>query len=103
MVAVGYGSDSIRANSYHHQAVDRVGNGLRVVGRTADGLVEALEGDGNAFLLGVQWHPEMSWKAFPEHHTVFRLLVNAAEAHLMASLGDIEGTRLPSATASGAD
>ena len=43
--------------SAHHQAVGRVGDGLRVVGRAADGTVEAVEHD-SAPILGVQWHPE---------------------------------------------
>jgi len=45
------------ASCHHHQAVDKLGDGLRVVGRAADGIVEALELDG-AFMLAVQWHPE---------------------------------------------
>ena len=45
--------------SHHHQGVDRVGEGLMVTGTaTIDGLPEALELPGNAFVLGVQWHPE---------------------------------------------
>jgi len=45
--------------SHHHQGVDRVGEGLVVTGTaTIDGLPEALELPGNAFVLGVQWHPE---------------------------------------------
>jgi putative glutamine amidotransferase len=47
-------------NSRHHQAVERVAPGLRVVARAADGVIEGLEpetADGR-FLLGVQWHPE---------------------------------------------
>lgn len=44
-------------NSWHHQAVDRCGTGLVVTGRTADGVVEAVELPGAA-VLGVQWHPE---------------------------------------------
>ena len=43
-------------NSFHHQAVDQVGDGLRVVGRAPDGTIEAIEGDG--FVVGVQWHAE---------------------------------------------
>ncbi|MDY0815825.1 gamma-glutamyl-gamma-aminobutyrate hydrolase family protein [Kitasatospora purpeofusca] len=43
---------------YHHQAVDRLGRGLRPTARGADGTVEALELDGRRFALGVQWHPE---------------------------------------------
>ncbi|HKG37629.1 MAG TPA: gamma-glutamyl-gamma-aminobutyrate hydrolase family protein, partial [Conexibacter sp.] len=45
--------------SHHHQGVDRVGDGLVVTGTaTIDGLPEALELSGEAFVLGVQWHPE---------------------------------------------
>lgn len=44
-------------NSWHHQAVDRCGTGLVVTGRTADGVVEAVELPGSP-VLGVQWHPE---------------------------------------------
>ncbi|MFJ9607479.1 gamma-glutamyl-gamma-aminobutyrate hydrolase family protein [Kitasatospora sp. NPDC101176] len=43
---------------YHHQAVDRIGAGLRVTGRSTDGTVEALELPDRHFALGVQWHPE---------------------------------------------
>ncbi|MBT2263456.1 gamma-glutamyl-gamma-aminobutyrate hydrolase family protein [Rhodococcus erythropolis] len=44
-------------SSWHHQAVDRIGEGLVVSGRAPDGVVESIESpDGN--VLGVQWHPE---------------------------------------------
>lgn len=49
--------DRRRTNSWHHQAVDRCGDGLVVTGRTADGVAEAVELPG-AGVLGVQWHPE---------------------------------------------
>jgi gamma-glutamyl-gamma-aminobutyrate hydrolase PuuD len=42
----------------HHQAVDRLGDGLTVTARSADGVVEAVELAGADFALGVQWHPE---------------------------------------------
>lgn len=48
---------STTTNSWHHQAVDRCGDGLVVSGRAADGVVEAIEVPG-APILGVQWHPE---------------------------------------------
>ena len=47
-----------RVNSLHHQAVDRLGEGLRAVARDLDGLVQAVEVAGDAFVIGVQWHPE---------------------------------------------
>lgn len=56
-VAELYGAD-LRVNCLHHQAVDRLGDGLRVTARAVDGVVEAIELPG-APVLGVQWHPEM--------------------------------------------
>jgi gamma-glutamyl-gamma-aminobutyrate hydrolase PuuD len=43
---------------HHHQAIDRVADGLVVTGRAADGTVEAVELAGRPFVVGVQWHPE---------------------------------------------
>lgn len=51
------GTDKVKVNSLHEQAVDRIGHGLTVIGRDRDGFVQALEGN-FGFLLGVQWHPE---------------------------------------------
>lgn len=47
-----------RVNSLHHQAVDRLGEGLRAVARDLDDLVQGVELVGEAFVIGVQWHPE---------------------------------------------
>ncbi|UQS26708.1 gamma-glutamyl-gamma-aminobutyrate hydrolase family protein [Amycolatopsis thermalba] len=47
-----------KCQCYHHQAVDRLGDGLRAVGWAADGTVEAVEVPGAGFVVGVQWHPE---------------------------------------------
>lgn len=52
-------STSVMVNSMHHQGVKQLGEGLRVSATAQDGLVEAIEGTGDAFFLGVQWHPEV--------------------------------------------
>ncbi len=50
---------SCRVNSLHHQAVKRLGRGLKVTAHSGDGLVEAVESAADyPFLLAVQWHPE---------------------------------------------
>ncbi|MST34033.1 gamma-glutamyl-gamma-aminobutyrate hydrolase family protein, partial [Acidimicrobiaceae bacterium USS-CC1] len=56
LAASVYGT-TLRVNSLHHQAVDRLGGGLVVAGRSPDGTVEAVEMPGRA-VLAVQWHPE---------------------------------------------
>jgi putative glutamine amidotransferase len=66
----------LAVNSFHHQAVDAVGRGLRVVARAADGTVEAIEAAGGAnFTLGVQWHAE----TLEAHLPLFTALVAAAK------------------------
>ncbi len=55
-------SRSIEVNSGHHQGIAAVGEGLRVVARSPDGLVEAFEGVDDHLVLGVQWHPENLWR-----------------------------------------
>lgn len=53
---VGGGEHEV--NSRHHQAACRVGDGLRVSARSADGVIEGLERSDKTFVVGVQWHPE---------------------------------------------
>lgn len=52
--------ESVRTNSAHHQGVKRVADPLRPVAWAEDGLVEAVEYPGEAWTVGVQWHPERS-------------------------------------------
>jgi putative glutamine amidotransferase len=63
---------TLAVNSFHHQAVDELGEGLRIVARAPDGTIEAIEGDG--FVVGVQWHAE----AMVAHRPLFEALVSAA-------------------------
>ncbi len=76
-LARAFGRTAIKTNSYHHQAVDRPGAGLAVVARAGDGVIEALEATSGSFVLGVQWHPEMSFQQWPEHLAPFSAFMEA--------------------------
>ncbi len=68
-----------RVNALHHQSVDRLGRGLRAVAKDEAGIVQGIEGEGDSFLIGVQWHPELLvWKR-PQQR-LFAALVEAARA-----------------------
>jgi putative glutamine amidotransferase len=64
---------------YHHQRIDRLGNGLRPVARCSEGGVEAVESDrAPGFFLGVQWHPEDTAAEDPRQAALFGALVDSA-------------------------
>ncbi len=71
------GSDEAEVNSFHHQAVARLGDGLIVTGRAPDGTVESIEATDRAFVLGVQWHAETLVDR-PEQAALFRTFVDEA-------------------------
>jgi putative glutamine amidotransferase len=71
------GSDRRMVNSFHHQAVLRLGDGLTVTARASDGTVEAVEAPDRDFVLGVQWHAECLVDR-PEQAALFRTFVDAA-------------------------
>jgi putative glutamine amidotransferase len=58
-LAAIYGTSALEVNTIHHQAIDRLGDGLAVEGKAPDGIVEAVAStDPEWWCLGVQWHPE---------------------------------------------
>jgi len=63
-------------NSFHHQAVAQLGDGLQVCARSQDGLTEAIEHKTNSFVLGVQWHPEAM--KTEEQKVLFSAFIKAA-------------------------
>ena len=71
--------EALDVNSFHHQAVDVTGTGLRVVARAPDGTVEAIEDRARPLVLGVQWHAETLIE-HPQHRALFAALVQAAGA-----------------------
>jgi putative glutamine amidotransferase len=73
------GAHHLGVNSFHHQAADRLGDGLRAVATAPDGTTEAIEDPSRPFLLGVQWHAEGMVER-SEHCALFAALVHAAAA-----------------------
>ncbi len=67
-------------NSFHHQAIDRVGKDLVVTGSTGDNIIEAIEMPSHSFALGVQWHPESMIDSAPNMKQLFFALVRYAKA-----------------------
>lgn len=77
-VAVAVGTCETGVNSYHHQAVGRLGAGLRVTARCGD-IVEAFEAD-DMDLLAIQWHPEQMAASVPTQRALFDSFVQRAAA-----------------------
>jgi putative glutamine amidotransferase len=76
-------SEPLHVNSFHHQAADRLGAGVRAVATAPDGTVEAIEDPSRPFWLGVQWHAEAMVER-PEQLALFSGLVAAAGAPRLA-------------------
>ncbi|MGC9538961.1 gamma-glutamyl-gamma-aminobutyrate hydrolase family protein [Streptomyces sp. UG1] len=73
------GVEKTEASCYHHQRVDRIGAGLSVTARAADGTVEGLELPGApGWFTAVQWHPEDTADRDPAQQCLFDALVRAA-------------------------
>jgi putative glutamine amidotransferase len=64
--------------SWHHQAIDRLGAGLEVTARADDGIVEAVELPGDAWVVAVQWHPEDTAADDPVQQRLFDAFVGQA-------------------------
>ena len=80
------GSDHLRVNSYHHQAIKDLAEPLAAVAHASDGVVEAVESRdlSKRWLVGVQWHAEaMRDSEGNEHRNLFAAHIAAAERHAL--------------------
>lgn len=77
-LAAMVGEREIAVNTYHHQAIRDLGSGLKVAAKAPDGVIEAVEGADDAFVLGLQWHAELMVPRLIEAR-IFADFVRAAE------------------------
>jgi putative glutamine amidotransferase len=75
-----FGADEVMVNSMHHQVIAGLADGLVVTATAPDGLIEAIEAPGDAFTLGVQWHPEMLIDSDAGTRRLFEAFVEASAA-----------------------
>jgi putative glutamine amidotransferase len=73
------GQLELDVNSFHHQAIKRLGRGLRDVAWAPDGVIEGVELPDAGFVIGVQWHPEDLIDHDPAARSLFHALVEAAQ------------------------
>ncbi len=74
-----FGETEFEVNSFHHQAVREVGEGLRAVAKSPDGIIEAIETTNpDRYLIGVQWHPEKLISGSAVQQRLFQAFIDAS-------------------------
>ena len=74
----GFVAGPITVSCYHHQCIDRLGEGLEVLGRAEDGTIEALAIKSPGWAFAVQWHPEDTARDDPRQLQLLQALVAAS-------------------------
>lgn len=69
-----------RVNSFHHQAVQRLGDGFTAAAHAEDGVIEAIERESETFVVGVQWHPESLVTTDAGMFSLFQAFVHASRS-----------------------
>ncbi len=86
-----FGKKVIDINSFHHQAIDRLGKGLKKTAWAEDGIIEAIEHINKFFLVAVQWHPEMMHEVYEEQLNIFKLFIKYTKESISCSVNNIQG------------
>jgi len=79
--AMGFSESVIESSCYHHQAIDKLGDGLEVVATSEDGVVEAIRIPSKAWAYGVQWHPEDNFASNEQQLGVMKKFVAEAASY----------------------
>jgi putative glutamine amidotransferase len=80
LLAQVLGQTSMAINSYHHQAIDKLGRGLRINAKAKDGVIEGVESDDGRPILAMQCHPEAAAAVHPAMQALFGWLCDAAKS-----------------------
>lgn len=76
------GKETIEVNSFHHQGIDKLGQGLVALACSPDGIIEAVESVRHSWVLGVQWHPELMFESSPEQQSIFQAFINSCKLRM---------------------
>lgn len=74
------GKERMRANSFHHQAIKKLGNALAVMATADDGVIEAIYSTENRYLRAYQWHPERLCEQCEDNKLLFEDFIRACAA-----------------------
>lgn len=82
LIAKAVGTEHVSVNSFHHQSVKRVADGMKVTARSPDGVIEGIEStEDDWWVMAVQWHPEeMTDSAEPWDRGLFKAFAKKLEA-----------------------
>jgi putative glutamine amidotransferase len=76
-----YNKTKIEVNSFHHQGIKKVAKQFKVSAKATDSMVESIEYEGNNFILGLQFHPEMMFENDEEQLNVFKYFVKKVKCN----------------------
>lgn len=79
------GNLRLRINSLHYQAIDKLGNNLRITAKDLDGFIQGIESTSHRFIIGTQWHPEYLFY-LPSQRTLFEKLLKESSQTTPMSL-----------------
>lgn len=69
----------LNVNSFHHQSLHRIGQGLKATAMAPDGIIEAIEMPDRRFAVGIQWHPEMLLNGSDNMLPIFRKFIACSQ------------------------
>jgi putative glutamine amidotransferase len=81
-----FGAGELKVNSMHHQGVKALGAGLHATALSPDGLIEAIETDGDGYVFAVQWHPEALTDGDDRSRAIFADFIEAARGQVGAGV-----------------